>query len=126
MNAWENLSGGPGAGHIEGSKVEQPSPESLFNADVLYLCEYGFQGVPTHNAGFDQNALVCDRKLGASPREIALEQDAKRNDEDEQRQVWIESLVDRTYREGDRDHEEKHGRKEHLPVQVSTKKNLLS
>ena len=126
MNTWKCLSRGTCAGHIEGPEVEEPSPETLLYSNVLNLGEYGFQGVPTHNTGLDQDALVCDRKLRASPCEIAMEQDTKRDDEDENRKVWIESLVHRTCREGNADQEEKHWQEKHLPMQVSTEENLLA
>ena len=63
VDAWERLSRRPGAGDIKSPEVEKPSPKSLFYSNVLNLGEYGFQGMPTHNAGFDQYALVRDCKF---------------------------------------------------------------
>ena len=116
MDAWEYLSGGSGAGDIESPEVKEPSPERLFHADVFNLGEYGFQGMPTHNACLDQYPLVRDRELRATPCEIAVKQEDKRNNEDEKRQRGINSLIHRGCREGYTDKEEQHRQKKHFPM----------
>ena len=52
-----------------------------------------------------------------------MERHTKRNDEDEQRYIRIEPVVDCPRRESDADEKEKQGEEEELPVQMSPETN---